>query len=96
MTTATKTRKSPPPPKQEAWKSNPVNAEYDDKAIALLRYTMKIKGFSVDDLTAALNGMGVEISAGGLANKISRGGFNAAFLLQCMAAMDVNLAPPLK
>jgi len=29
----------------------------------------------------------------GLANKISRGGFGGAFLLQCMEAMDINLAP---
>jgi hypothetical protein len=36
--------------------------------------------------------MGVQISAGGLANKISRGGFSSAFLLQCMEAIDVNLA----
>jgi hypothetical protein len=35
--------------------------------------------------------MGVEISAGGLANKISRGGFGGAFLLQCMEALDINL-----
>ncbi|MGB7914158.1 MAG: DUF6471 domain-containing protein [Rhodomicrobium sp.] len=36
--------------------------------------------------------IGIEISAGGLANKISRGGFSSAFMLQCMEAMGINLA----
>ncbi|MFN4185161.1 MAG: DUF6471 domain-containing protein [Hyphomonas sp.] len=34
--------------------------------------------------------MGIEVSARGLENKISRGGFSAAFLLQCSEALKVN------
>lgn len=93
MTSTTIARRSPPPPKAEARKDNPINAEYEDKAKALLRYAMAQKGIGVDELAERLTGMGVQISAGGLANKISRGGFSSAFLLQCMEAMEINLAP---
>lgn len=80
------------PPKQEARKENPVNTEFEEKAKALLRYAMVQKGIGIDDLAERLQTMGVQISAGGLANKISRGGFSSAFLLQCMEAMEINLA----
>jgi hypothetical protein len=81
------------PPKAEARKDNPVNAEFEEKAKALLRYAMVQKGIGIDELAALLEKMGVQISAGGLANKISRGGFSSAFMLQCMEAMGINLAP---
>jgi hypothetical protein len=85
--------KRSPPPKAEARKENPVNAEFEEKAKALLRYAMVQKGIGLEELAARLNEMDVQISAGGLANKISRGGFSSAFLLQCMEAMEINLAP---
>ncbi|WP_334150955.1 DUF6471 domain-containing protein [Hyphomicrobium sp.] len=80
------------PPKPEARKALPINAEYEEKAKALLRYAMAQKGVGIEELATRLNDMGVEISAGGLANKISRGGFSSSFLLQCMDALEVNLA----
>lgn len=83
--------KKRPPPKPETRKDLPINAEYEDKAKALLRYAMVQKGAGIDDLASRLNDMGVEISPGGLANKISRGGFSSAFLLQCMEALNINL-----
>jgi hypothetical protein len=80
------------PPKPEVRKDNPVNAEFEERAKALLRYAMSQKGIGPDELAARLSQMGVQISSGGLANKISRGGFSSAFLLQCMEAMGINLA----
>jgi hypothetical protein len=80
------------PPKPEARKDNPINVEFEDRAKALLRYAMTQRGVSVEELAERLEKMGVQISAGGLANKISRGGFSSAFLLQCMDAMNINLA----
>ena len=92
MPTATLTRKKKKlPPKQEARKATPLNAEYEEKAKALLRYAMAQKAVSIEELADRLNAMGIEISAGGLANKISRGGFGGAFMLQCMEALGVNL-----
>lgn len=91
MPTATLTKR-PKPPKPEPRKAEPINAEYEEKAKALLRYAMAQKGIGIEELAAQLGDLGVDISAGGLANKISRGGFSSAFLLQCMEAMDINLA----
>lgn len=90
MATALAKRKKLPP-KAEPRKADPINAEYEEKAKALLRYAMLQKGVDVEELSKRLKKMGVEISAGGLANKISRGGFGGAFLLQCMEALDINL-----
>lgn len=91
MATVTLSKKKAPP-KPEARKALPINAEYEEKAKALLRYAMAQKGIGIEELTTRLNDMGVEISAGGLANKISRGGFSSSFLLQCMEALEINLA----
>lgn len=91
MTDTTLAKRSPPP-KPEVRKDNPIYAEYEAKAKSLLRNAMVQRGIDVDDLAARLNEMGIQISPGGLANKISRGGFSSAFLLQCMEAMDINLA----
>jgi len=90
MSTTVKDRKVAPPP-STARKALPTNEEYEDKAKALLRYAMSQRGVGIDELTQRLNDMGVQISSGGLANKISRGGFGSAFMLQCMDALDMEL-----
>ena len=93
MNTATKHRPlAARPPKPEPRKAVPINAEYEEKAKALLRYAMSQRGIGPDELAERLKKMGVDISAGGAANKISRGGFSAIFLLQCMEALEINLA----
>lgn len=86
----TKERSNPPLP--SARKDNPINAEFEDKAKALLRFAMSQRGVGPDQLSEQLAAIGVQISAGGVANKISRGGFSSAFLLQCMEALEINLA----
>jgi len=79
------------PPKPTARKASPVNAKFEDKAKSLVREAMAAKGVTVDQLTARLALIGVEMSSGGVGNKISRGGFSSAFLLQCMDAMEFDL-----
>lgn len=94
MATATKSKpkaKSSKPPMPEPRKALPVNTEYEEKAKALLRFAMSQRGVGPEELAEKLNKLGVEISAGGVANKISRGGFSSMFLLQCMEALEVNL-----
>ncbi len=81
----------PAPPKPVARKASPVNVEYEDKAREMVRDAMRSKGVTVDQLTARLSAIGVDMSSGGVANKISRGGFSSAFLLQCLAAMDLEI-----
>ena len=79
------------PPKPTPRKASPVNAKFEDKAKALVREAMAAKGVTVEQLTARLALIGVDMSSGGVANKISRGGFSSAFLLQCMDALDIDL-----
>ncbi len=90
MNTIDRTQR-PAPPKPVARKASPVNAEYEDKAREMVREAMRSKGMTVDQLTARLALIGVDMSSGGVANKISRGGFSSAFLLQCFAAMDLEI-----
>lgn len=90
MNTIDRTQR-PAPPKPVKRKASPVNAEYEDKAREMVREAMRSKGVTVDQLTARLSLIGVDMSSGGVANKISRGGFSSAFLLQCFAAMDLEI-----
>ena len=50
----------------------------------------RVKGMAYRDLAQALTEMGTEISEQGLNNKISRGGFSAAFYLQCLDAIEAH------
>lgn len=86
--------KRPLPPTPEARKALPINAEYEDKAKELLRSRLRESGHDYESLAAKLNAMGIEISARGLENKISRGGFSAAFLLQCCDALGGGRLQP--
>ncbi|MEL6475296.1 MAG: DUF6471 domain-containing protein [Pseudomonadota bacterium] len=81
------------PPTPEARKSLPINAEYQDHAKAFLRAMIEQAGTDYEGLAEGLNAMGIEISARGVENKISRGGFSAAFLLQCATALGIQLEP---
>ena len=91
MATLTKPKKKPLPPKNASRKDDPVNAEFEEKAKALVKFAMSQRGVDFDGLADHLASIGVSLSPGGLANKISRGGFSAAFLLECMEALDINL-----
>lgn len=92
MATAAKSKKSAPP-KPSARKDNPVNAQYENEAKLAIKYGMSLRKADYAALAANLNALGVEISVKGLENKISRGGFSAAFFLQCMEALELNLTP---
>lgn len=79
------------PPRPTPRKDSPVNARFEEKAKSLVREAMAAQGVTVDQLTARLALIGVEMSSGGVANKISRGGFSAAFMLQCVEALDLDI-----
>ena len=75
-------------------KQNPVNLEYEEKAKNILRAELKRRGLTYSQLAEKLRMLGVDETERNLNNKISRGGFSAAFMLQCMKAIDceeVNL-----
>jgi hypothetical protein len=57
---------------------------------ALLRAEMVKRGVSYAQLVEKLAAIGVKDSEANLRNKISRGGFTGAFLIQCLTAMGVT------
>lgn len=88
----TKSRPAKMPPKASSRKAEPINAEYEEKAKSLIKHGMSQRSIDFDQLSEQLASLGIFISAGGLANKISRGGFSLAFFLQCMEALEINVA----
>lgn len=74
----------------KARKSNPINVEYETKAKNLLKAELKRRGVTYGQLAEKLGAMGIHETEKNLNNKISRGGFSAAFLLQCLEAIESN------
>ncbi len=60
------------------------------RAKNLLKAELKRKGVSYKELADKLSAMGVPETERNIANKISRGGFTVAFLLQCCAAIGAT------
>ena len=55
----------------------------------LLRGEMMRKGVNYKGLVEKLAAIGIKETEANLRNKISRGGFTGAFLVQCLTAMGV-------
>ena len=72
------------------WKSSPVTKEFEAKAKNLLKGELKRRGLSYGQLAEKLESIGVQENERNLNNKISRGGFTGAFLIQCLIAMGVT------
>ena len=75
------------PPKVEPWKGKPLTVEYETRAKNLLRGELRRRGITSVQLAEKLTAMGIAETERNLNNKISRGGFTAAFLLQCLEAI---------
>jgi len=71
-------------------KDLPVNVEYETKAKNLLKAELKRRGVTYAQLAAKLGELGIHETERNLNNKISRGGFSAAFLLQCLDAVGTS------
>lgn len=71
-------------------KADPVNAEFETLAKNLLKGELKRRGVTYAGLAERLKAIGVTDNERNLNNKISRGGFTAAFLLQCLTAIGAN------
>lgn len=56
----------------------------------LLRAEMMRKGINYKGLVEKLGALGIRETEANLRNKISRGGFTGAFLIQCLVAMGVT------
>jgi hypothetical protein len=72
------------------YKDNPVTQEYEEKAKNLLKGELKRRGVTYGQLVEKLAAIGISETERNLNNKISRGGFSGAFLLQCLDAIGVT------
>jgi len=61
--------------------------EWAERAKGLLKAELKRRNIGYRELAERLTDMGTPESERNLANKISRGGFTAAFFLQCLSAI---------
>ncbi len=75
---------------QNTYKSNPLTAQYEEKAKNLLKGELRRRGVTYAQLAERLAGIGIQETERNLANKISRGGFTVAFLIQCLEAIGVT------
>ena len=68
-------------------KKNPINVAYETKAKNILKGELKRRGITYAELAEKLAGLGILENERNLNNKISRGGFSAAFFLECLEAI---------
>lgn len=61
--------------------------DWHERAKGLLKAEMKRRNLTYDQLSERLAAIGIQDSGRNLRNKVSRGGFSAAFLLQCLRAV---------
>ncbi len=61
--------------------------DYPALAKSLLKSELKRRGVGYRELASLLSEVGVNETERNIANKISRGGFSAVFLLQCLDAI---------
>ena len=73
-----------------ARKKDPVNVEYETRAKNLLKGELKRRGITYAQLADRLAEIGVQENERNLNNKISRGGFSAAFFLECLDVIGAD------
>jgi hypothetical protein len=73
------------------WKSSPVTQAFETKVKNLLKGELKRRGITYAQLAAKLADIGVQETERNLNNKISRGGFTAAFLVECLQAIGCRV-----
>lgn len=67
-----------------------MERDWNSYAKGVLQAEMARRGMKTPDLVKLLADVGVEDNPRNVANKIARGTFSAAFLFQCLAAMEVR------
>ena len=71
-------------------KDDPTTQKYEALAKNLLKGELKKRGVTYAQLAEMLGEIGVPENERNLNNKISRGGFSAAFLFQCLNAIGCD------
>jgi hypothetical protein len=68
----------------------PMDRDWVAYTKALLRAEMVKRSINYKGLVEKLDAIGIKETEANLRNKISRGGFTGAFLIQCLVAMGVT------
>ena len=64
---------------------------YQDRARGLLKAELKRRNLSYKDLAERLTAAGTAEAEPNIANKLSRGGFSAAYFLKCLEVIGCKL-----
>ena len=67
-----------------------VDKDWQDRVKGMLKAELKRRNLSYKDLADKLSAIGVVDSELNIKNKISRGGFTAVFLVQCLTAIGAK------
>jgi len=68
----------------------PEQNEWEQQAANLLKSELKRKGVTYAQLVEKLGAIGISEKEVNVANKLSRGKFSAAFMLQCLKAIGAS------
>jgi hypothetical protein len=69
----------------------PEQTDWEMMAANLLKAELKRKGVTYAQLVEKLEALGISEKEVNVRNKLSRGKFTAAFLLQCLTAIETEL-----
>jgi hypothetical protein len=67
-----------------------MGRDWNSEAKGILKAEIARRHLTYKDLVEKLHAIGVQETEANLRNKISRGGFSAGFLVQCLSAMGVT------
>ncbi|MEI7712418.1 MAG: DUF6471 domain-containing protein [Rhodospirillales bacterium] len=67
-----------------------TDSDWQARVKGLLRAELKRRNLGYRELAEKLTAMGIPESERNIANKISRGGFTAVFLVQCLEAIGCH------
>jgi hypothetical protein len=67
-----------------------ADVEWNSRVKGMLKAELKRRNLTYQDLAAKLGEIGVRETEANLRNKVSRGGFSAAFFVQCLRAIGVQ------
>lgn len=68
----------------------PERNDWEAKAALLLKLELKKRGVTYAQLVEKLAAVGVTDNEANIKNKLSRGKFSAAFMLECLAAIGAS------
>jgi Domain of unknown function (DUF6471) len=68
----------------------PVRNDWEAKAANLLKSELKRRGVTYAQLVEKLAAVGVTENEANIKNKLSRGKFTAAFMLECLSAVGCS------